>query len=153
MMSLEKEFNKHMNLLRFNVNFSKYADCNLYDQSPDYIIEKYNHWIGFEPTSEHPYYTPDDCQTFIHKYYKRWGQRSETVRRYLLYLKVSETLNMLKMAKYFEKYIGPIDMISSERKTGLHAVIEKDFIPKVLELNKENIKIIMRDIKINLINE
>ena len=45
--------------MKFNVNFSKYVDNNdPLSQSPDYIIEKYNHWIGFEPTVEHKLYTP-----------------------------------------------------------------------------------------------
>jgi hypothetical protein len=48
MLSLSKEYNQIVNLTKFNVNFSRFVDsCDLLKQSPDYIIEKYNHWIGF----------------------------------------------------------------------------------------------------------
>jgi hypothetical protein len=73
MVSLNKEYNQIVNLTKFNVNFSKFVDsCDLLKESPDYILEKYNHWIGFEPTVEHKMYTPDDMTDFFNKYWKMW---------------------------------------------------------------------------------
>ncbi len=74
---MSKEYNQIVNLYKFNINFSKYADNELMDMSPDYIIEKYNHWIGFTPTVEYKMYTPDDMSTFFLKYWKRWKSYSQ----------------------------------------------------------------------------
>ena len=77
MVSLGKEYNQIVNLTKFNVNFSKYVDsCDILKQSPDYILEKYNHWIGFEPIVEHKIYTPDDMTDFFNKYWKIWRPSS-----------------------------------------------------------------------------
>ena len=73
MVSLGKEYNQIVNLTKFNVNFSKFVDsCDLLKQSPDYILEKYRHWIGFEPTIVHKIYTSDDMTDFFNKYWKMW---------------------------------------------------------------------------------
>jgi hypothetical protein len=144
-------FGRVLNLLRFNLNFSRFTDCKLIDQSPDYIIEKYNHWIGFEPCSDYSGYTPDNCHKFIDSYYKRWGSSSKNCHRQLLYLHESEELHFLWMIKYFEMYIGPIEKISDDHKSGLHHLIEVEFIPKVLQLNEKNVKTILRDLKISQI--
>ena len=65
-MSLKKEYNQILNLTKFNVNFSDFISNNdLLSHSPDYILEKYNHWIGFIPTVECKLYTPDDITTFF----------------------------------------------------------------------------------------
>jgi hypothetical protein len=39
---MSKEYNQIVNLYKFNINFSKYADNKLMDMSPDYILEKGN---------------------------------------------------------------------------------------------------------------
>ena len=68
MVSLNKEYNQIVNLTKFNVNFSNFVDnCDLLSQSPDYILEKYQHWIGFNPTIECKLYTPDDMTDFFLK--------------------------------------------------------------------------------------
>jgi len=153
--SSSKGMNKILNLIRFNCNFSKYCDVELLDQDPSYIIEKYSHWIGFDPITRFPIYTPDSCEQFISKYYKRWGaENSELVRRELLYLNQTKSIKLSKMIRYFETYFGPIDMISSESKSGLHSLVEKQFIPLVIEKNREDITIAMRELKvIQIVNE
>jgi N-acetylglucosaminyldiphosphoundecaprenol N-acetyl-beta-D-mannosaminyltransferase len=46
--SLNKEYNKIINLTKFNVNFSKYVDsCDLLKQSPDYILEKLDNFCSY----------------------------------------------------------------------------------------------------------
>lgn len=143
------EMNKLLNLIRFNCNFSDYCDNKLIDQSPDYLIEKYSHWISFDPVTRFPYYTPDSCSNFMTKYYKRWGsERSELVRRELLYLEQSKHLNLLTMVRLFETYFGPIHKISPNPKKGLHVNIENEFIPHVIEKNKNNLNVILRDLQI-----
>lgn len=140
-----------MNLIRFNVNLSEFGGIGkLTKQSPDYILEKYNHWIGFEPCSDWSLYTPDSCDRFINEYYKIWkNQNLVRIHRQLIYLDLTRNIKLSNMIFQFEKYIGPIDLISSEVKSGLHELLEKDFIPKVLEINKNDITTLIRDVKIS----
>ena len=117
MISLDKEYNQIVNLTKFNVNFSKFVDsCDLLKESPDYIIEKYNHWIGFESTVEHKTYTPDDMTDFFNKYWKIWRPSSKDInsklKNILMYLHSTQNLSLLTMVEKFEEYIGSLSMIS-----------------------------------------
>lgn len=154
--SLSKEYNQIVNLIKFNVNFSKFVKGNdPLSQGPDYILEKYNHWIGFEPTVEHKMYTPDDMTDFFNKYWKIWRPNTKNINKklknILMYLYSTQSMNLLTMVEKFEEYIGPVNMISDEAdKRGLHQVTEK-FVETALEKNKDNIKIVLRDLKIESI--
>ena len=153
MVSLNKEYNQIVNLIKFNVNFSKFVDhCDLLKQSPDYILEKYNHWIGFEPTVEHKLYTPDDMTDFFHKYCKIWKLNTESyhkLKNILMYLYSTQNLSIITISEKFEEYIGPMSVISdTPNKTGLHHRTNK-FIGTVLEKNKNNVKVVLRNMKID----
>lgn len=160
------------NLFCFNSNFSKYVGGeSLLKQSPDYILEKYYHWIGFKPCIEDLLYTPDDLSTFMTRYFSKWGisidrcfsnpwytgiQFSvQDLQRALIYLKLTESrLNLMEMVSIFERYIGPISMISPETKKGLHEVLYRDLVVPVIERNDTNITIVLRDMKLKqLLNE
>ena len=149
------EFNRILNLIRFNVNFTKFENTmKLELQSPDYVLEKYNHWIGFGPTVEHKLYTPDDMVDFFNKYWKTWKPNWESVgngklKNILMYLYSTQNMNLLNMSNKFEEYIGPVSMINSTSLKGLHVIAERDFVPKVIEKNKEYITIVLRDLKLN----
>jgi hypothetical protein len=154
MVSLGKEYNQIVNLTKFNVNFSKFVDsCDLLKQSPDYILEKYNHWIGFIPTVEHKMYTPDDMTNFFLKYWKRWDKDifedlKHILNNILMYLYSTQNLSLLTMVEKFEEYIGPLNMISDlPDKKGLHHRTER-FVNEVLEKNINNVKVVLRDMKI-----
>jgi hypothetical protein len=154
MVSLNKEYNQIVNLTKFNVHFSKFVDhCDLLKQSPDYIIEKYNHWIGFEPTVEHKMYTPDDMTDFFNKYWKIWRPSTKYInnklKNILMYLYSTQNLSLLTMVEKFEEYIGPLHMISdTQDKKGLHHLTEK-FVHQLLEKNANNVKVVLRDMKID----
>ena len=159
MLSLSKEYNQIVNLTKFNVNFSRFVDsCDLLKQSPDYIIEKYNHWIGFKPTVDHKMYTPDDMTDFFNKYWKIWRRFNcktpctddvnNKLKNILMYLYSTQNLSLLTMVEKFEEYIGPLSMISDvPDKRGLHHLTEK-FVSQVLEKNENNVKVVLRDMKI-----
>lgn len=152
MVSLSKEYNQIVNLVKFNVNFSKFVDgCDLVKQSPDYILEKYQHWIGFTPTVEYKMYTPDDMVVFFNKYFKTWKLDTESyhkLKNILMYLYSTQNMNLIKMSDKFEEYIGPMSMISDiPDKKGLHHLTER-FVGEVLEKNKDNVKVVLRDMKI-----
>jgi hypothetical protein len=148
------------NLFCFNSNFSKYVGGeSLLKQSPDYILEKYYHWIGFKPCIEGLLYTPDDLSTFMTRYFSIWrsnngglirlNKSSTDLQRVLIYLKLTESrLNLMEMVSIFERYIGPISMISPETKKGLHEVLYRDLVVPVIERNDTNITIVLRDMKL-----
>ncbi len=148
---MSKEYNQIVNLYKFNINFSKYADNNLMDMSPDYVIEKYNHWIGFTPTVEYNMYTPDDMINFFHKYWKRWkifDKYDKDVKNILMYLYSTQSLQAIEMFSKFEQYIGPVTMISDvANKRGLHVLTEKVMF-EVIEGNSKNLKVIFREMKL-----
>lgn len=148
---MSKEYNQIVNLYKFNINFSKYADNKLMDMSPDYILEKYNHWIGFTPTVEYKMYTPDDMSTFFLNYWKRWksySQYEKSVKNILMYLYSTQSLKATTMFSKFEQYIGSVSMISDfPNKRGLH-VLTEEFVLEVVEGNSENMKVILREMKL-----
>ena len=153
MVSLNKEYNQIVNLTKFNVNFSNFVDnCDLLSQSPDYILEKYQYWIGFKPTIKCKLYTPDDMTDFFLKYWKRWGIFEEySVKNILMYLYSTRSMNLVLMSERFEEYIGSMSMISDvPDKRGLHHLTER-FVGEVLEKNKDNVKVVLRDMKIGSI--
>lgn len=152
MTTLCKEYNQIVNLIKFNVNFSKFIQGNdPLSQSPDYILEKYQHWISSEPIVEYKMYTPDNMILFFNKYLKIWKLDTDgyyKLKNILMYLHSTQDMNLLKMSQKFEEYIGPMNMISDiPEKRGLHHLTEI-FVGEVLEKNKDNIKVVLRDMKI-----
>ncbi len=116
-------------------------------QSPDYILEKYVHWIGFEPVTDYPHYTPDELSNFFNQYHKLWGDDLFKVKRQLLYLIETENLQLIKIVNSFERYFGPIEMLSSEKKTGLHHTLF-EFGEEILLGNSVCLKNVLRDLRL-----
>ena len=157
---MDRELNKIINLLRFTFLFKH----NLYSQSPDYIIEKYDHFIGFEPTAKYIIYTPDHMApgeifaTFFLKYYKRWkvddSKKIDTILKYLLSSQLSfgsPRINLWEtMIKSFEEYIGELEYISSEPKRGLHTNLE-NIVNSIISNNLKGLTPILRDLKLKSI--
>lgn len=148
---MDRELNKIVNLLRFTILFRD----NLYNQSPDYIIEKYDHFIGFEPTVEYNPYTPDLMTNFFLKYYKRWkvddSKKLDMILKYLLSLQMMTHGNIFQlMSKKFEEYIGELELISSEPKRGLHTNLENSIV-SIIDNNLEGLTPILRDLKLKSI--
>ena len=148
---MDRELNKIINLLRFTILFKD----NLYNQSPDYIIEKYDHFIGFEPTVVYRIYTPDLMTNFFLKYYKRWkvddSKKIDMILKYLLSLQMGSSGNIFQtMSKKFEEYIGELELISSEPKRGLHTNLENSIV-SIISNNLEGLTPILRDLKLKSI--
>jgi hypothetical protein len=148
----DKNLNKILNLLRFTVCLNGGGThTKLLSQSPDYIIEKYEHWIDIQPITDYPHYTPDDLISFFTQYEKTWGKGSSIdVRRHLLYFG-DTNLNLSRMVQSFERYFAPIQMISSEIKSGLHPLSDK-FTKDILELNGWNLVPLLRDMRLRDLN-
>jgi hypothetical protein len=98
-------------------------------------------------------YTPDDMTNFFLKYWKRWDKDifedlKHILNNILMYLYSTQNLSLLTMVEKFEEYIGPLSMISDvPDKRGLHHLTEK-FVSQVLEKNENNVKVVLRDMKI-----
>jgi hypothetical protein len=141
---MDKNLNKIYNLFKFNLIFSEIIlDNELYKHSPDYILDKYNRYIGFEPKSN--FIELDSDKSLTSSYEKIW--KSDLVKRQILYLSKSG-LNLLNMFDVFEKYIGPISSIKEVEEAGLHHNLELE-LNKILNVNSNNIKIILRQLKLN----
>jgi hypothetical protein len=135
------------NLFCFNVNFSKFVyNEELWKQSPDYILEKWNHWIGFQPDNSDLSY-PESLDDFMDKYLKIW-KNIDGVKNILIYLKLTEQrLDLMTMVFFFEKYLGPISMISPISTKGLHPNLY-EFVETVIGRNDDNITKVLRDMKL-----
>ena len=146
---------QYMNLIRFNTNLSEFADVGeLKNLSPDYILEKYDHWINFEPNSNWEGHIPDICNYNIITYTKIWGNPNNKLLRILIYLSLTKLMNLYHMIEKFEIYIGPISNIPNNKpKKGLHLLLEEKVIPEIIKINEKYIKIIIRDQKIKLITQ
>ena len=65
-----------------------------------------------------------------------------------MYLYSTQNMNLISMSEKFEEYIGLMSMISDiPDKRGLHHLTER-FVGEVLEKNKDNVKVVLRDMKI-----
>jgi len=88
---------------------------------------------------------------FFNKYWKIWrptpSHLNMKLKNILMYLIETENLSFKTMSIKFEEYIGPLHMISSDPKVGLHKGLE-NFTNKIIEGNIENIKPVLRDLKI-----
>lgn len=151
------DYSKIENLISFNVIFSALVDGNdPLSQSPEYIIEKYDTFIGFKPTVEHKIYTPDNMTDFFNKYWKIWKPNNSLLtdkkfKNILMYLySIKNNRDFLKIFDNFEEYIGELKNISDFTKTSLHPSL-KSFVESILKSNKEDIKTILRDLKIKKI--
>ena len=121
-----------------------------YDYSPEYILEKWEHWIGEEVSliSKRPIPTPVLVQfeNFKHK----WGANPyiyPKIECIFYFMAQIENLNMLENVALFKLFHGDIRKISSEKKNGLHPLYHGMML-KYLELNENNIKAILRDIQL-----
>jgi hypothetical protein len=100
-------------------------------------------------------YTPDDMIDFFNKYWKMWRPSTDDInnklKNILMYLYSTQNLSLLTMVEKFEEYIGPLNMISDlPDKKGLHHRTER-FVNEVLEKNINNVKVVLRDMKIGSI--
>lgn len=145
-----KNYNRLLNLIYFNINFSSYVHCNnLINQSPDYIKEKYDHWIGFEPDRGIIVKYNRKAEEFLDEYNKVW-KSDDSFTKYIVYLYITGfcNLNIDILVENFEDIFGPITKISSDEKFGLHEITMRDFVPIVLEKNYDRIDILLRDLNI-----
>lgn len=137
------------NLIKFSFNFHKDMGDYWYDQSPDYILEKWDKYIGVSPTKK-----KDDST--IDFYFKKWLKNDqwnidfdklESVivfldsinKRSINYWTVSDLIRI------FEECIGDVNDINEESYDSLHSLLKKEIV-KWLNTTENK-----RDYKLNLL--
>lgn len=149
------EIERIRNIFRFSICIC--GDSSVLKSSPDYIMEKYDKFIGLELKNGLIDY--DLLNSFkITEYKERWGCESDNIKNILKFLFNFEFLleirnrfnfhvlvSIVDVIEIFEKYIGPIGKIT-HKTYGLHPSMEELVITLV---NLESVGIeVIRDIKI-----
>jgi len=131
--------NKLKNLIYFTLNFHSQLDCELKNQSPEYIMEKWNKYIGFEIQDN----SKINGSQIIGKFYlDRWGQS-----QYISYDEFSTIYNYLEpisnydlselrlemIVDYFRKFVGDLEMINADIYNNLHP-LKLEAVNKWLEI-------------------
>lgn len=139
----EPNLQRLINLFSFVFNLNDFRD---HKHSPDYILEKWNHWIGKDVKLND---SPKEI-AYINKFveYKRlWGDIAEDVKLIVYFLYVIDN-DMYNCFSAFQKFNGDILKISTDKKTGLHPNLRVHLIDMLRE-NETIIKAYLRDINID----
>lgn len=132
--------NQLYNLIRFVVIFTGEVNRS----SSDYILEKYNKYIGFKPIKNNG--APTER---IKIWEVSWGD-SKSIKNQLHFLtSINGGKNLSDIIELFEKHIGPFDMINDIEMSGLHPLLEGKVVESVFSGNKLFITKFLRDKNIN----
>jgi hypothetical protein len=141
------EIERLRNIFRFALCIC--ADSSVMKSSPDYIMEKYNKFIGVS--------TNDSIEGFdsFNEYIKIWGEGSNKVKNQVIFLHLFEVyskriIDISNIIDYFERYIGSINKVSGEEISGLHTKLEM-IIKSWINTKSIDVKI-LRDIKLKELN-
>ena len=145
----EPNLQRLINLYSFLVVFLFQEE--LEKTSPDYLIEKWNYWIGEDVKLKQNTLYPSDIVKFSN-YCKNWNWNLNTdkilsVKEIFYFTFCIEELDLKNFVYWFKYFGGDLMKISSEKKTGLHPLAHKKVI--ALIQNEENaIKAFIREMKI-----
>jgi hypothetical protein len=134
--------NKIENILKFTVLFTLHEKIKSY--SPDYIIEKYDRWIGIKPINIEYYNNVE-----ILEYEKIWGDIIDVKPQINYIIEICklkyDSTNIESILKVFEKCIGDPNSVKSEIISGLSAPLnyKVNYIMKTNDITK-----IIRDLKL-----
>jgi len=112
-----------INLYSFVLNMRNDVDRN----SPDYLIEKWNHWIG-EDVKLEPAVIPAHFLVNFADYKKTWQlKEDENIKLIYYYLKELESgeelLDIRVIVNEFRHFNGNLLHICSKNKKGLHFIL------------------------------
>lgn len=133
------------NIIYFCFNFHYSYDSKLYDNAPEYLLEKWNKYIGFKPKSidlnlphilnNKHLYRPD-----LIRWIEKWDRNSqfESVKEILniiillneRYLGSANELvdkywTLSELIELFENIVGDINNINKEHYRHIHILIER----------------------------
>lgn len=127
---------------------SKWTDNLVFVNDPNYIKEKWNRFIGFNPRR---HFEPNSMDKNHHRMYvQKWGHYGDVYPQ-IMYLASEHYLRFDRMLENFERYIGPFEMINPNPARGLHPN-SMAAIPGILKQNEKSIKVFLRPKLIDRIN-
>lgn len=144
--------NKVCNILYFVAIISVFD--NTYNQSPDYILEKWNRYIGMD-VSKSSVDISIRTMDKIEKYKARWSNSELYDRQFhiiLNYLFNMTTINHLStMVDEFKKYVGSGDINNSDYDGGIHPIMVNHIKDSILDnpINADYIMMLRRNESIN----
>jgi hypothetical protein len=107
--------NKIKNLVSFCFLFHKYMGSHWVDQSPDYILEKWNSIIGFEP-EEYPYLSVVENIVEINRWVNKWSVSEDFLKknlRIIVFLRIMDTKSLPHRDEGFWSLSNIIDQFES----------------------------------------
>ena len=144
----DPDYNRIVNLYLITFLMSKWTDNLVFVNDPNYIKEKWNRFIGFNPRR---HFEPNSMDKNNYRMYaQKWGHCGGVAPQ-IMYLASEHYLIFDKMLENFERYIGPFGMINPNPARGLHAN-SMAAIPNILEKNEKSIKVFLRPKIIDRIN-
>ena len=128
-----ENLNRLLNILKFKIIFLtetelKEKNNSVKTFSPDYILEKFNHFIGFEPTKNVliSYFEEESVYFKINDYIDVWGNlEDKKILNSLYFINKSVDVHPFTLIRDFENCIGDFNNVSIEKKKGVHMVIDK----------------------------
>lgn len=138
------------NLIKLSFNFHKNMDGHYYEQSPDYILEKWDKYIGVTPTKKKDV-------PLIENYHKKWISKDDiwdldfdkldSVIGYLdsINKRSIHHWSVSDLIRIFEECIGDVNEINDSPYDSLHALIKRQIV------NWLNTTVNKRDYKLNLL--
>jgi hypothetical protein len=157
--------NQILNLVGFTFVLHGCTGTSLLMQSPNYILEKYDKFIGFKPISKE-----EELKTmysFESERVKIWGTYSgddkfrgykddfKKILNYLFFINgqpmmkghennrnyVSKYFDISDLIKYFSRFVGPVELISNHLYTHIHPLVKTNVIDKFIEKNQRDLNL------------
>ena len=151
---IDIDLNTEPNLQRL-VNLSSFLVVFLFQEalenaSPDYLIEKWNHWIGTEVRLTPNTIQPGDFIAF--KDYKiLWHLSDENavkVKEIFYLIRSIDAIDIRNWIYWFRYFGGDIMKISSKKKTGLHPIAHNK-VKDILSREAVYVTAFLREMKLN----
>lgn len=120
--------NKIDNLVRYALFCHKTMDVDMLNNSPDYIIEKWNKFIGFTPIDKDYSNIKSDARYI--QYQNRWKVSDSEFNSIAHIMSFTYLINYgIKNVSYlidlFEKNFGSIENINDELYTHTHTILDR----------------------------
>jgi hypothetical protein len=122
------------------------------DYSPDYILEKWDHWIGKDIILKNTT-VPIESVVQFKEYIDKWKINTDDLSIYgkiqpiFYFLSGNKNMNMRNNFADFTHFGGDIAKVSCQEKTGLHFLVKKR-LNEYLKLNEKLITAYIREIKL-----
>lgn len=130
--------NKVKNLISFCFLLHKSMGMNWVTESPDYILEKWNSIIGFEP-EEYPYLSIVENDNEIGKWVRKWSVSEDFLKKYLriiVFIRIINTKSLIQLVDEkiwtltdlidtFESHLGEgsISNINEVKYNHIHSLV------------------------------